>query len=77
MIKNIKEVKNEIETRPFSFGMYWQVYGTQTVNVPINLNEKEALEYVKKHWDEISLPEGDYVCGSDEIDEDSDYGFNN
>ena len=75
-MKNIKEIKNETETRPFSFGMYWQVYGTQTVNVPINLNEKEALEYVKKHWDEIPLPEGDDVSGSDEIDEDSDYGFN-
>ena len=75
-MKNIEEAKNETETRPFSFGMYWQVYGTQTVNVPINLNEKEALEYVKKHWDEIPLPEGDYVSGSDEIDEDSDYGFN-
>ena len=55
--------------------MYWQVYGTQTVNVPIHLNEKEALEYVKNHWDEIPLPEGDYVCGSDVIDEDADYGF--
>ena len=76
-MKNIEEVKNETKTRPFSFVMYWQVYGTQTVNVPINLNEKEALEYVKKHWDEIPLPEGDYVSGSDEIDEDSDYGFNN
>ena len=75
MIKNIKDAKNETETRPFSFGMYWQVYGTQTVNVPISLNEKEALEYAKKHLEEISLPEGDYVCGSDEIDEDSDYSF--
>ena len=74
-MKNIEEVKNETETRPFSFGMYWQIYGTQTVNVPIHLNEKEALEYVKNHWDEIPLPEGDYVCGSDVIDEDADYGF--
>ena len=32
-MKNIEEVKNETETKPFSFGMYWQVYGTQTVNV--------------------------------------------
>lgn len=75
MIKNIKDAKNGTETRPFSFGMYWQVYGIQTVNVPINLNEKEALEYVKKHWEEISLPEGTYVCGSDKIDEDFNYGF--
>ena len=74
-MKNIEEVKNETETRPFSFVMYWQVYGTQTVNVPIYLNEKEALEYVKNHFDEIPLPEGDYVCGSDVIDEDADYGF--
>ena len=74
-MKNIEEVKNETETRPFSFVMYWQVYGTQTVNVPINLSEKEALEYVKNHWDEIPLPEGDYVYGSDVIDEDADYGF--
>ena len=43
-MKNIEEAKNETETRPFSFGMYWQVYGTQTVNVPIHLNEKEALD---------------------------------
>ena len=74
-MKNIEEAKNETETRPFSFGMYWQVYGTQTVNVPINLNEKEALEYVKNHFDEIPLPEGEYVWGSDVIDEDADYGF--
>ena len=74
-MKNIEEVKNETKTRPFSFVMYWQICGTQTVNVPINLNEKEALEYVKNHFDEIPLPEGEYVWGSDVIDEDADYGF--
>ena len=57
-----------------SFGMYWQSYGRQTIDLPddIDTSDKDAvLEYIKSVWDDIPVPEGDYVSCSDELDEES------
>lgn len=53
-----------------SFGMLWQTYGRQTLEVP-EMPYENVSEYLKEHWDEIPLPEGDYIGGSDELDEES------
>ena len=53
------------------FGMVWQCYGHQEVELPeyIDVNDEQALkEYLERIWDDIPLPEGDYVSGSDELD---------
>ena len=54
------------------FGMTWQVAGTQTIELPNNINadnEEEVKEYISKHWDEISIPDGEYISGTDTLDE--------
>lgn len=53
-----------------SFGMYWQVYGRQIMEIP-DIPEEDVSDYLEEHWDEIPLPSGDYVTGSDELDYDS------
>ena len=53
-----------------SFGMYWTSYGRQEIEVP-EMQAEDVINYIKDHWDEIPLPEGDYVMGSDELDEES------
>ena len=58
-----------------SFGMYWQVYGRQAIELPDDIDETdiEAVKaYIREVWDDIPLPCGDYVSGSDELDEESD-----
>ena len=54
-----------------SFGMYWESYGRQEYEVPDGLNTDEIIKYLKEHWDEIPVPEGDYIASSDELDEES------
>lgn len=58
-----------------SFGMYWQAYGRQEVELPDDINpndEDEVKAYILSIWDDIPLPgEGEYVDGSDELDEES------
>ena len=53
-----------------SFGMYWQSYGRQEIDIP-EMQAEDVIPYIKDHWDEIPLPEGDSVMGSDELDEES------
>ena len=53
------------------FGMCWQCYGHQDIELPddIDTNDIDAVkEYLEKNWEDIPLPEGDYVSGSDELD---------
>lgn len=60
--------------REVSFGMYWQVYGRQFLILPddIDVNDIKAVKaYIMSQWDDIPLPKGDYVSGSDELDEES------
>lgn len=55
-------------------GMYWQVYGTQIVNLPddIDIGDHDAVvNWVCENFDDIPLPDGDYVYGSDGFDEES------
>lgn len=55
-----------------SFGMYYTAYGTVTIDVPDSLqNEEDIKDYVREHWDEVPLPDGEYVPGSDEPDFDN------
>ena len=58
-----------------SFGMYWQEYGYQTIELPshIDPDDRDAvIEYIRSVWDNIPLPEGSYVSGSDELDPESE-----
>ena len=56
-----------------SFGTFWEVYGTQIMNLPPEIKTKEeAVEYLRDNFEDIPLPtNGDYVLGSDELDEES------
>ncbi len=57
-----------------SFGMFWEVYGRQTIELPddVDENDIEAVkDYIRSVWDDIPLPDGSYVSGSDEFDEES------
>ena len=53
------------------FGMYYQVYGTVGFELPDeykDATDEEIQNYIRMHWDEVPLPSGDYVPGSDEPD---------
>ncbi len=54
--------------KTFRFGVAWSMFGYQTVRVPVDMTEEEAMEYVQANWDKIPLPEGDYLQDSDEPD---------
>lgn len=55
-----------------SFGMYWQAYGRQKLEVPDGSTEAEVIKYVLEKWDYVPLPtDWDYVSGSDELDYES------
>lgn len=56
------------------FGMFWQCYGYQTVELPdhINADDTDAVKaHLENIWSDIPLPEGDYVPESDELDPES------
>ena len=58
-----------------SFGMFWQSYGRQTIDLPDEIdasNQEAVIQYIKSVWDDIPLPSGSYVQESDELDEESD-----
>ena len=42
-----------------------------SIEVPDNMTLEEAIEYAKKHINEIPLGELEYVSGSDELDEEN------
>lgn len=57
------------------FGIIWSVYGKQTVDLPddIDTNDEIAIKkYIQSIWADVSLPEGDYISGSDVLDEDGE-----
>lgn len=54
------------------FGMVWSVYGHQEIELPDEIdvsNEAEVKKYIQSKWADIPLPEGDYIVGSDVLDE--------
>ena len=56
------------------FGIIWQSYGTVSVELPDDVDHKDldaVRQYVLDQWDEIPLPSGEYISGSDELDEES------
>lgn len=61
-------------SKTVEFGMFWQAYGYQSIELPDEIDEKDmdaVKAYINEHWDEIPLPTGDYVTGSDELDTES------
>ena len=58
-----------------TFGMVWQVAAKQTISLPddIDANDMDAIrDYLLENWSIIPIPsnvEGDYISGSDELDE--------
>lgn len=59
-----------------SFGMHFEVYGRQTVELPDDIdpkNKEAIIKYLKDNWDDIPLPTGDYVSGSDNLDEEGEF----
>lgn len=52
--------------KKIKFGMYWQLYGYQTVEVPDDITtEEEAAEWLEDNFYNISLPDdADYVDDS-------------
>ena len=55
--------------------MFWQVYGRQEIELPDDVdatNEDAVKAYIRSVWSGIPLPGGDYVDGSDELDEEVD-----
>ena len=52
-----------------TFGMFYEMYGQITVDVPDEVTEDNIVEYLMAHWDEYPLPSGgDYVSDSAELD---------
>lgn len=55
-----------------TFGMTWQMSGTQTFEIPdgIDLQDTDAVsDYLRDHWNEIPIPEnGEYIGDSDALD---------
>ena len=53
------------------FGMYWQVYGYQTVDLPENITtEEDAVDWINDNFRDIPLPDDvDYLHDSDGWDE--------
>ena len=56
------------------FGVSYEVYGTVGMEIPDdykNKSDEEIQAYIKEHWDEVPLPDGDYVSESDKPDFDN------
>lgn len=63
-----------------TFDMTWQMYGKQTIDLPDSIDPSDAVKvrsYILSQWDDIPIPtEGDYVPGSDEMDENTELVIN-
>ena len=58
-------------SKKVSFGVVFQSYGTQTIDLPDSVaakNEEAIKEYVESIFPELPLPEANYIPESDEID---------
>ena len=68
--KDCRAYKEKPDTKKFTFGVVFQSYGRKTVNIPASIKTwKEAQEWVREHWNKISLPnDAEYVIGSYEPD---------
>ena len=61
----------EVKTHRLNVTIVCQAVYNSGIDVPIDLSFKDALEYAKKHIDEIPLGSLDYVRGSDILDEEN------
>ena len=53
------------KTKLFCYGVVWQCYGSQQIEVPIDYTIEQAKEYVEYMWDGLPLPKGEYLQDSD------------
>ena len=54
------------------FDMAWEEIGEQTINCPEWVTTAEqAIKYLKKNFEDISVPQGVCVPGSEQLIEDS------
>ena len=54
-----------------NFGMFWLVYGRQTIELTDDIDEHDEnaiVEYIKSVWNDIARPTGSYILDSDEFD---------
>ena len=50
----------------------YTMIGNSSIMVPDDMTIDEAIKYAKDHMNEIPLPSnGEYVCDSDELDEEN------
>lgn len=64
--------------RTVTFCMTWEVSGLQSIDLPddINIDDKaEVMDYLKGVWEDIPLPDGDYIPESDHLDDTVDLTF--
>lgn len=55
-----------------TFGVYFEMWGEVTVEVPDDVTEDNVLEYLKKNFDEYPLPEEhEYVSDSAYLDDEN------
>ena len=67
--QQIGEAMRTAQTKTFSFGQFWTVYGQNSVEVPADFTIEEAIQYVKKHRNEIGLADSpEYVDDTDRLD---------
>lgn len=63
-----------------TFSMVWMVAGQQSIDLPDGLDPNDIIavrNYIKENWENIPIPtEGDYISGSDELDEDGEIIIN-
>ncbi len=67
--------EHEVEVR---FGMFWEEYGIQTFRgkLPADVDpydEEDVKDYIRDIWDDIGLPDGGYVEGSANMDEEGPF----
>ena len=55
-------------TKKFTFGIAWQMYGASSIEVPADFTIEQAMEHVQANWQNIGLPRGEYVPESDAPD---------
>ena len=59
--------------RRITFGMVWQVAGTQTIEIPdeLDVTDRNAVTaYLKENWETIPVPvDGEYIPDSDTLDD--------
>lgn len=60
-----------MKTKTLNVSCTCRCWYSGSIEVPENMSIEEAIEYAKKHTNEIPLGELEYIEDSDELDEDN------